>query len=190
LGTYYITYPYSNPQIRYYSMLATTLAISLLVFLLYRSKLGFALRMIGENEEAAVHLGVNASLVKTLGFAISAMCMGFIGSSYATTFNVASPKAAFELDKSFLPAIMAMFGGTGVIYGPMIGAVTLSLLKEYLGITFVHYFLIILGVIVIIIAELMPEGIVGSVKKLVAKYSKGNQRGLLKEEAKVPKTPP
>lgn len=173
MGTYYTHIPPYDPQIRYYSMLATTLVVFLIVFLLYKSKFGFALRMIGENEEAAVHLGVNASLVKTLGFAISAMCMGFIGSSYATVFTVTGPKIAFDLKYSFLPAIMAMFGGVGVNYGPIIGAVTLSLLNEYLGVTFVHYFLIILGVIVIIIAELMPEGIVGFAKKMMEKSSKG-----------------
>lgn len=172
MGTYYTHIPSFNPQMKYYSMLVTALMIFLIIFLLCKSKLGLALKMIGENEEAAVHLGVNANLVKTLGFAVSAMCMGFVGSSCAIVYPVTGPKIAFDLQYSFLPAIMAMFGGIGVIYGPIVGAVILSLLNQYLGVTLVHYFLIILGVIVIITAELMPEGIVGFIKKLVVKYSR------------------
>ncbi|MEM3579843.1 MAG: branched-chain amino acid ABC transporter permease [Candidatus Bathyarchaeia archaeon] len=189
MGTYYTHIPSFNPQMKYYSMLTTTIAVFLIIFLLCKSKLGLALKMIGENEEAAVHLGVNANLVKTLGFAISAMCMGFVGSSYAIIFPVTGPKLAFDLKYSFLPAIMAMFGGIGTSYGPLVGAVALSLLNEYLGVTLVHYFLIILGVIVIIIAELMPEGIVGFAKKMVVKYSRGKQQGLPEEKSKGLKTP-
>ena len=169
MGTYYTRIPAFDSQTTYYSILVTALVTFLLVFLLCKSRFGFALRMIGENEEAAVHLGVNANLVKTVGFAVSAMCMGFMGSCYTTVFTVTGPRIAFDPEYSLLPPMMAMLGGVGAIYGPIIGAVTMSLLREYLGVTLVHYFLIILGVMVVVIAEFMPDGIVGFVKKLRAK---------------------
>lgn len=167
LGTYYTHIPPFDYEITYYTIMVAALIIFLAIFLLYRSKLGFALRMIGENEEAAAHLGVNTSLTKTLGFAISAMCIGLMGSCYTMIFTVTGPKLAFDFQFSFLPPIMAMFGGVGTFYGPIIGAVILSLLREYLGITLVHYFLIILGVIVMVIAELMPEGMIGFARKIM-----------------------
>ncbi|RLI47544.1 hypothetical protein DRO69_00310 [Candidatus Bathyarchaeota archaeon] len=171
MGTYYTVVPSFDSETAYYTILTTALAVFLLIFLLYKSKFGFALRTIGENEEAAAHLGVNTNLVKTLGFAVSAMCMGFIGSSYTTVFTVTGPKIAFDVNYSLLPPMMAMFGGIGAFYEPIIGAVTLSLLWHFLGVTLVHYFLIIIGIIVIIIAEFMPEGIIGFVKRNIIKFT-------------------
>lgn len=171
MGTYYTLIPPFDSETTYYTILATALAVFLLIFILYKSKFGFALRTIGENEEAAVHLGVNTNMVKTLGFAISAMCMGFIGSSYTTVFTVTGPRIAFDVSYSLLPPIMAMFGGIGAFYEPIIGSVVLSLLWHFLGVTLVHYFLIIIGIIVIIIAMFMPEGIIGFIKRNIVKLT-------------------
>jgi len=67
--------------------------------------------------------------------------------------------------------MMAMFGGIGAFYEHINGSVTLSLLWHFLGVTLVHYFLIIIGIIVIIIAEFMPEGIIGFVKRNIIKFT-------------------
>jgi len=165
MGTYYTHIPPFSPEVTYYTITVTALAIFLFVFVLYRSKLGLALRLIGENEEVAAHLGVNTSLVKTLGFAVSSMCIGFTGSCYATIFTVTSPKLAFDYQFSFLPPMMAMFGGLGLFYAPLIGAMALSLLRELLGVTLVHYFLLTLGAIIVLIAKFVPEGVVVFLKR-------------------------
>lgn len=177
MNAYYARIPSFAPQMKYYSMLATVLVIFLMIFILRRSKLSTALKMIRRNEEAAVHLGLNAIRVKTLGFAISAACMSFVGSSYAMISPIADPKIAFYLKCSLLPPIMAIFGGIGTGYGPIIGAVLLSLVNEYVGATMAYYFLIIFGVVAIVIAKLAPGGIVGLIKKLIAKSSEGKRRG-------------
>ena len=167
-GVYIIHLPkeFWDPQIVYFSLLITTLAVLLFTTFLRRSKFGLALRMIGECEEAAAHVGVNTSLFKTLGFAISAMCMGLIGGSYAIRFPSTRVDSAFIVNYSFLPPIMTMLGGVVTAYGPIIGATTLTLINEYLRVTFASYFPIIYGSILIIIVLFMPNGIMGVIEKV------------------------
>jgi len=174
-----------DSQTVYYSVLITMLAILLWTTFLRMSKFGLALKMVGESEEAAVHVGVNASLFKTLGFAVSAMCMGFMGGSFTTRFTYINTDIAFDPLYSFLPAIMTLLGGAGTVYGPIIGSITLSLLSEYLRVTFSQYFLIILGLILVAIVLFMPNGIIGVVEKLKATKLMGR-----KELVKAPEKPP
>jgi branched-chain amino acid transport system permease protein len=181
---YTVSIPFFDFQTRYYSILITMLAILLLTTFLRRSKFGLALRMIGENEEAAVHVGVNTSLIKILGFAISAMCMGLMGGSYAINFGSTYTDAAFNINYSFLPAVMTMLGGVGTVYGPIIGSIFLTLLQEYLRVTLSYYFLIFLGLILMVIVLFMPNGIMG-----VAQNLKARLMGR-KELVKAPKMPP
>jgi len=184
-GTYGTYIPIFDRQAQYYSILITAFAILLLTTFLRRSKFGLALKMVGECEEAAVHVGVNTSLFKTLGFAVSAMCMGFMGSSFVTRLPYTNPDIAFDPLYSFLPAIMTLLGGPGTVYGPVIGSITVSLLNEYLGVTFTEYFLIILGLILIAIVIFMPNGIIGVIEKSRGMIKLGGK----KELVKVPKTP-
>jgi branched-chain amino acid transport system permease protein len=183
-GTLSTRVPSFNAQTQYYSILVAMLATLLLTTFLRRSKFGLALKMIGENEEAAVHVGVNASLYKILGFAISAMCMGFVGGSFATRFTITRPDMAFNTQYSFLPAVMTMLGGGVTVLGPIIGSIALSLVSEYLRVSFTYYFLIILGSILIVIVLFMPNGIMGMVQKLKPRFM-GR-----KELTKAPKKPP
>ena len=202
-GTYGTYIPIFDPQAQYYSILITAFAILLLTTFLRRSKFGLALKMVGECEEAAVHVGVNASLFKTLGFAVSAMLMGFMGGSYTTRLPYTNPDNAFDPRYSFLPAIMTLLGGAGTVYGPVTGSITISLLSEYLGVTFTEHFLIILGLILVAIVIFMPNGIIGVIEKLRAmgiagiieklKVTIKKLRAMIKlggkkERVKVPKT--
>lgn len=155
-----------DAQTEYYSIFLTALAIFLLTAFLRMSKFGLALKMVGECEEAAVHVGVNTSLFKTLGFAVSAMCIGLMGGCYTAVFTYINTDIAFDAEYSFLPAIMTLLGGAGTVYGPLTGSITLSLLNHYLGVAYTQYFKIILGVILLAIVIFMPNGIMGIVGRL------------------------
>lgn len=181
-GTYF---PPFDTQTAYYAIFACTIVTLLLTTLLRRSKFGLALKMIGESEEAAVHVGVNASLYKTLGFAISAMLIGLMGGCFATRLpGYVNTDMAFGSLYSFLPAVNTLLGGMGTVYGPIIGSITVSLLSEYLRVNFPHFFLIILGVILIAIVMFMPDGIMGIVEKIKTK------KLFRIEKAKAPERPP
>lgn len=143
---------------KYYVLLVASLASILLLTSFNKTKLGIALKAIGECEEAAAHLGVNVSLYKTLGFAASATMMSIIGACVATRWSYIDPRIAFDPLYSFMPAIMALFGGIGKLSGAIIGAVVISLLSETLLTGFRDYYLIMLGLILLIILRFLPKG--------------------------------
>jgi branched-chain amino acid transport system permease protein len=145
----------------YYPILAITFVILVCIIILRRTKLGLALRMIGQNEDAAIHFGVNTTFYKILGFAVSSMFMGVLGAAFAPRWGYIDSGIAFNSLYSFMPAIMTLFGGAGLFIGPVVGAVVISLLEEYLLTNFKDYFLIILGAIMIIIILSLPEGMTG-----------------------------
>lgn len=145
----------------YYPILAITFIIVLAIIILRRTKLGLALRMIGEHEDAAIHFGVNTTLYKILGFAVSSTFMGLLGAAFAPRWGYVDSGMAFNSLYSFMPAIMTLFGGAGMVIGPVVGAVVISILEEYLLTTFKDYFMIILGAIMIVVILSLPEGITG-----------------------------
>lgn len=156
---------YADFKIHYYSILITAVAVFLLITLMLRSKFGLALRMIGECEEAAAHTGVNTAVYKVLGFAFSALCMGLVGGAYMISFGSVNVNDAFKADYSILPPVMVLLGGAGTVYGPIVGAPTLTLIDEYLRRITTNYPLFY-GLILLIIVVFMPQGIMGALGKL------------------------
>lgn len=150
----------------YHIMLIVTLATFLLITYLRNSKLGLALRLIGECEEAAVHLGVNASLYKTLGFALSSLLITSIGCSLSTQWTYVEPGIAFNINYAFTPLTMALLGGSGTTYGPILGALIYSLISEVLIYRYKGYYMITFGSTLVILVLFLPKGIAGVIKKL------------------------
>src|SRR4030067_1280348 len=131
----------------YYVMLAIMVVTLLTSFLIRRSKFGSALQSIGENEEAAVHIGINVTMFKVIAFAISAVFTGAVGAIMATRWTYIDPFIAFNPLYSFMPVLMAIFGGMGRLYGPVIGAAIFSYLEEFLITKFPYYYMLIFGII-------------------------------------------
>jgi len=150
----------------YHYVLAISFIILISTIFLRRTKLGLALRTIGESEDTAVHIGVNTTLYKIIGFALSGAFMGLLGASFAPRWGYIDPGIAFNPLYSFMPAIMTLFGGVETFFGPLVGAIVLSLLEEYLLTTFKDYFMLILGSIMIIIILTLPEGVTGRLRRL------------------------
>ncbi len=94
----------------FYVMLAIFVMTLLTAYLIRRSRYGLALQSIGQDEEAAVHTGINVTVVKVVTFAISAVFMGAAGAIWATQLTYIDPYIGFDLDYSFLPVLMAIFG--------------------------------------------------------------------------------
>jgi branched-chain amino acid transport system permease protein len=157
----------------YYVMLAIFVLALLTAYLIKRSRFGLAMRSIGEQEEAATHIGINATLVKTTAFAISAFFMGAAGAIMATRWTYIDPKIAFNPLFSFMPVLMAIFGGTGRLYGPVFGAALLAYLEEILITKFPYYYMLLFGCILIVVILFLPHGMVG----LVQRWQKGSLRG-------------
>jgi len=159
----------------FYIMLAIFAVLMLTVYFIRRSKFGLALQSIGENEEAAAHIGVNTTIVKVITFAISAFFMGAAGAIIATRWTYIDPYIAFNPLFSFLPVLMAIFGGMGQLYGPVIGAAVFAYLEETLLTKFPYYYMLLFGIILVVVILYLPNGVVGLVQKLWRRIS-GGQR--------------
>jgi branched-chain amino acid transport system permease protein len=149
----------------YYIMLAILAALMLTTYLIRHSRFGLALESIGESQEAAAHRGINVTWVKVLAFAISALFMGAAGVIMATKWAYVDPRIAFNPLISFLPVLMAIFGGMGQIYGPVIGAAVFTYLQEILITKFAYYYMLLFGIILIVAIVYMPNGVVGLIQK-------------------------
>jgi branched-chain amino acid transport system permease protein len=149
----------------YYVMLAIFAAALLTAFLIRRSKFGLALRSIGEYEEAALHIGINVTFLKTITFAVSSFFMGAAGATMATRWTYIDPSIAFNPLFSFMPVLMAIFGGIGRLYGPILGATIFALLEEVLITRFPYYYMLFFGIILIVVILFLPYGLVGLIKE-------------------------
>jgi branched-chain amino acid transport system permease protein len=155
----------------YWIMLGIFVVLMLTAYFIRRSKLGLALQSIGENEEAAAHMGVNVTLVKVITFAISAFFMGAAGAIIATRWTYIDPYIAFNALFSFLPVLMAIFGGIGQFYGPIIGAALFAYLEEVLLTKFPYYYMLTFGVVLVAVILYMPSGLVGVIQNLRKRIS-------------------
>lgn len=157
----------------YYAMLVIFVVLMLTVYFIKRSKFGLALQSIGQNEEAAAHMGVNVTMVKVITFAVSAFFMGAAGAVWATKLTYIDPYISFNVLFSFLPVLMAIFGGMGQLYGPVIGAAIFAWLQEKLITTFTELYMLIFGVVLVAAILYMPNGLVGLIQKLWKRGSGG-----------------
>jgi branched-chain amino acid transport system permease protein len=157
----------------FYTLLGIFVLLMLTTFLIQRSKYGLALQSIGQNEEAASHMGINVTMVKVITFAISAFFMGATGAIWATKLTYINSHVAFNFLFSFLPVLMAIFGGMGQIYGPVIGAAFFAYLQETLQTEFSEIYMLSFGVILVIAIMYMPDGIIGLIQNVWRRISGG-----------------
>ena len=166
----------------YYVVIATALlVIALLINLrISASRFGLSLLAIKQNELAANAAGINPFKWKMQALVLSGGLAGAAGGVYAVVLLVVSPPSVFGPLVSAQAAIFAMFGGVGIIAGPIIGAFTLVPISEYLngkfggalpGIQGVIY-----GVAIILVITLAPEGVLS--KLMAAFRRKSGTEGL------------
>jgi branched-chain amino acid transport system permease protein len=145
----------------YWQLLALAVAVFLAGWLIRRSRLGLALRVIGEDETVARHSGIATTRAKLAVFALSSVFATLTGAVMAPRWTYIDPNIAFSEMISFLVVIMALLGGAGRLFGPLLGVVPLVLLNEVLSAHFPKYFSILLGVIFILVVYVIPRGVAG-----------------------------
>lgn len=163
----------------YWQLLALAVIVFALGWLIARSRLGFALRIIGEDETVASHCGINTTIAKVVLFAISATVMTLTGAIMAPRWTYIEPSIAFNAMISFQVLIMALLGGAHHLWGPVLGAVPLVLLFELLSARFPNTFTIILGCIFLIIVYLLPRGVAGLIEQRPAWLQRLRERKLV-----------
>jgi branched-chain amino acid transport system permease protein len=149
----------------YYWMFVVLVILMITAYCIRRTKFGLALQSIGEHEEAAAHTGINVTRLKTMAFAISAIFMGAAGAIMATRWTYIDPGIAFNPLFSFMPVLMAIFGGMGTFYGPVLGAVIFAYLEELLITRFPYFYMLIFGTVLVLVIVFLPNGLVGLIKR-------------------------
>src|SRR6185437_9869505 len=124
------------------------------------SRAGYALRAIHQDEQAAAAMGVNTTRIKVLTFALSGLITGLVGATYTFQQVTIFPERLFDVDITVLMVVMVVIGGSGTVLGPLVGAVILQYLSEYLRQHYTNLHTFILGAIIIVAVILLPQGVV------------------------------
>lgn len=143
----------------YWLALALLVATLALVFFLLRSRRGLALAAIRDSETAAGSLGVDSFRTKLVVYVLTAFGTGMVGALIYLQKARISPDAAFSvLDWTAYVIFIVIIGGIGTLEGPIIGAVVLYLMQNYLA-TLGPWYLIMLGGLAILVMLVAPGGL-------------------------------
>ena len=148
-------------------IMVLVIAVSAAVVTLYyiRSKIGYALTALREDEDAAKVMGINVTKYKIIAFITSACFAGLLGAaSWALKTPYVFPPEVFEIHYTIEAIIIVLLGGSGTLLGPVVGGLIYGLSKYYLSIFIPGFQLLIFAPIIIIIIVLFPEGVVGMLK--------------------------
>lgn len=153
-----------------YLMLFLMLTVLAISFWVERSPMGYRLIALREDEAAAEAVGVDTLRAKLTATALSAALTAVCGTFYAQYFLWLEPQYAFSLDLSTQVALMAIIGGMGTVWGPVLGSaliIPLSLfLRGALGNAHSGLYLIIYGALLIVVVLFLPEGMVAAIRHL------------------------
>jgi branched-chain amino acid transport system permease protein len=113
--------PLNDDRLFYGLALGLLVIATAVVWWLTRSRFGFGLIAIRENEDGAAVMGVNTTLYKVLAFALSGVLSSLAGGIHAYWITFLDPESAFDIGLNVKMIIMAVFGGAGTVLGPVIG---------------------------------------------------------------------
>jgi len=151
--------PLNDDHLFYELSLGLLVVATLAVFWLGRSRFGFGLIAIRENEEGAAVMGVDTTLYKVLAFALSGLFTALAGGIHAYWITFLDPDSAFDISLNVKMIIMAVFGGPGTMFGPLVGAFVLSSVSEVLSSEVTNVAGLFFGVVVVAAVVLMPRGV-------------------------------
>jgi branched-chain amino acid transport system permease protein len=150
----------------YWSTLTlTALAFTITVFIV-RSRFGYALQAIREDEDTALTCGIDAARTKLTALVISAALTAVGGAFYASSYLFIVPDQILAIDISTTDiAIPVMLGGAGTLLGPIVGSALLVTANELFKNLFQEAHLLIYGILIVLVVLFLPEGIVGALAR-------------------------
>jgi branched-chain amino acid transport system permease protein len=150
----------------YWMLLALTVVVFVSGWLINRSRLGLALRIIGNDEAVARHVGVDTARTRIILFAVSGAVIAVAGAIMAPRYSYITPDAAFNPMTSFLVVIMALLGGTRRLWGPLVGVVPFTLVMDFISGHFPNQTAVIVGIAFLAIVYVLPDGVTGQLESL------------------------
>ncbi len=176
-GLYVLTDITQN--IIFWQLLALAALVFLVGWLVARSRLGFALRIIGNDELVAAHSGINSAAAKLILFVISGVFAAVVGAVVAPRFTYIEPAIAFTPELSFQVVIMALLGGVHRLWGPVVGVIPFTALWELIAARFPTQTVLLLGIAFLLIVYFIPNGVVGRIESVINRLGArgGSRRG-------------
>ncbi len=155
-----------TPEMVLWQLLGLAAVVVLLTGWIHRSRIGLALKVIGDDELVAAHAGIPLARTKLILFVLSATLITLTGAIQSVRWVYIEPAIVFNPQVSFLTVIMALLGGATRRWGPVLGAVPLFLLFEWLSARFPDHFSILLGLLFIGVVFALPDGVLAALEKL------------------------
>jgi len=156
---------FANNLAYYYITLALLVIILFVSYSISKSKTGYYFRAINANDMAASSLGVNVIALKLKAKFITALFTGIGGGVFTMLLRYIDPGSVFGVDMSINIMIMAVTGGSGTLWGPVLGAGLLRVMNQIfvsvLGSRFVGIPTVVFGVMLMLVVCLIPGGILG-----------------------------
>ena len=143
----------------YWRLLALVIMVLGAGWLIRHSRLGLAVRVIGQDEAVARHCGIDTTRAELVLFAVSASFMTVTGAVMAPRWTYIDPAIAFNPVLSFEVVIMALFGGADTLFGPLLRGAARAAVRSA-GAT-CNYFSIVLGAIFVLIVSPVPNAVIG-----------------------------
>ncbi len=176
----------------FYTMLgAAAIAYAVCYLLLERSKFGFKVKAVRDNEIAARAQGINTNLVKIQAFVLSAVIPAVLGGINAYWITFINPQSVLNTLITDQLVVMVLVGGLGHAWGPALGATAMFLLQEQLRVSYgeTTAYIIIVGAIVMLIVLFLPDGLVSLGRRarrmrLIRQYLGRARDDLVKTEAR------
>ena len=156
----------------FWMLLALAAVVYITGWLVNRSRLGFALRIIGNDETVARHVGIDVARAKVILFMISGAFIGITGAILAPRFAYVEPPSAFNPVISFQVVIMALLGGTGRLWAPLLGVIPFTILFDRISASFPNHTSLLIGVAFMAIVYFLPRGVMGLIDDFRARHAK------------------
>ncbi len=169
-GLYVLT-DYTEKHI-YWMLLAVAATVYMLGWLINRSRLGFSLRIIGGDETVARHVGINTATAKVILFITTGFFGALVGGILAPRYSYIEPNQVFSPQLSFLVVIVALLGGSGRLWGPLVGVIPFTILWELVQTYFPNQTTLFLGVVFLVIVYFLPHGVVGRLEQILKQVRK------------------
>jgi len=134
-------------------------------YFISKNRLGYALKAIKANEEAADAMGINTTLYKIVAWAISGLFTAIAGGIYAYWFTFIEPATVFDVMIVVKLFVILLLGGAGTVMGPLYGAFIFEGISEIVWSRFLNLHMGILGIIVILIVFFIPNGLIDTVRR-------------------------
>ncbi|RMF45623.1 MAG: branched-chain amino acid ABC transporter permease [Anaerolineae bacterium] len=154
-------------QLSFYIMLALSVLVVIVSYLVRTSRFGLSLLAIREDEDAAEVMGVAAPDAKTWAYVLSAIFPGIVGALFFFKNGSVEPLDAFPLHTSIEMIVMVMLGGYGTVFGPILGAAGYQRMRGLLLTSpiFKNVQLFVAGALLLVIVLFVPAGVVGWVRQ-------------------------